>query len=69
MEYVDALQGRSKNKVHETYIKTNPNILKNIYMRNMNVEIYDKSKKKEDVGENIYITINVFLSDEQINLY
>ncbi|MBE6494740.1 MAG: integrase [Methanosphaera stadtmanae] len=70
-EYVDALQGRSKNIIHETYIKTNPDKLKEIYVRNMrNVMIYDnQSAVKHDISEDIHITINVFLSEQQINLY
>ena len=69
-EYVDALQGRSKNSVHETYIKTNPEKLKEIYVKNMkNVMIYYDDEKISEVKEDIYITINVFLSDKQINLY
>ena len=31
-DYVDALQGRAKTKVHEAYIKTNPVKLKEVYM-------------------------------------
>lgn len=41
-ELVDALQGRSKNKIHETYIKTNPEKLQNTYKKVMhNVYIFD----------------------------
>ena len=69
-EYIDALQGRSKNTVHETYIKTNPDKLKEIYIKNMkNVMIYNKEHKKQEIKEDIHITINVFLSEQQINLY
>ena len=69
-EYIDALQGRSKNSVHETYIKTNPDKLKQIYIKNMkNVMIYNKEPKKQEIKEDIHITINIFLSDKQINLY
>lgn len=69
-EYIDALQGRSKNSVHETYIKTNPDKLKEIYVKNMkNVMIYNKEPEKQEIIEDIHITINVFLSDQQINLY
>lgn len=70
-EYVDALQGRSKNNVHETYIKTNPQELKKIYIENMhNVMVLDKNNKNNvPIQEDIHITINVFLADEQINLY
>ena len=31
-DYIDALQGRAKTKVHEAYIKTNPVKLKEVYM-------------------------------------
>ncbi|MBR0472332.1 MAG: integrase [Methanosphaera sp.] len=69
-EYVDALQGRSKNSVHETYIKTNPKKLKEIYVKNMkNVMIYDDEPEMQEIKEDIHITINVFLSENQINLY
>ncbi|WP_323736850.1 hypothetical protein PXD04_02470 [Methanosphaera sp. ISO3-F5] len=69
-EYVDALQGRSKNSVHETYIKTNPKKLKEIYVKNMkNVMIYDDEPEMQEIKEDIHITINVFLSENQINPY
>lgn len=69
-EYVDELQGRGKNNVHEAYIKTNPNNLKQLYMNHMqNILIYTKKNSDSRVEENIHITINVFLSDTQINLY
>ncbi|WP_069593191.1 phage integrase N-terminal SAM-like domain-containing protein [Methanosphaera sp. WGK6] len=68
-EYIDALQGRSKNIVHETYIKTNPEKLKEKYKKVMkNVIIYPKQKEKE-VKEDIHITINIFLSDTSYNIY
>ena len=66
-EYVDALQGRSKNEIHETYIKTNPSKLKEIYMSVMkNVMINDKKEiiKKEEFN----IIINVFLSGKEFNI-
>lgn len=70
VEYIDALQGRSKNSVHETYIKTNPDKLKELYVKNMkNIMIYNKEAKKQEIKEDIHITINIFLSDKQINLY
>lgn len=69
-EYVDALQGRSKNIIHETYIKTNTDKLKEIYIKNMdNVMIYNKVPEMQEIHEDIHITINIFLSDKQINLY
>ena len=71
VEYVDALQGRSKNTVHEAYIKTNPKELKEIYKKSMpNIFILEKEKKnKEKKKEDIHITINIFLSDTSYNIY
>lgn len=67
-EYVDALQGRSKNEIHETYIKTNPSKLKEIYMSVMkNVMIYDKEKNLIK-NEEFNIIINVFLSGKEYNI-
>lgn len=68
-EYIDALQGRSKNNVHETYIKTNPDTLKEIYIKNMhNIFIYP-IKNEENQSEEINITINVFVADSHVNLF
>ncbi|WP_233126321.1 integrase [Methanobrevibacter sp. 87.7] len=67
-EYVDALQGRSKNSVHETYIKTNPQNLKEKYKKVMkNILILENEEKKE-IKEEINITINIFLADNQYNI-
>lgn len=66
-EYIDSLQGRSKNEVHETYIKTNPEKLKEIYKSSMkNVMIYERSSeiKKQEFN----IIINVFLSGKEYNI-
>ena len=67
-EYIDSLQGRSKNEVHETYIKTNPKKLKEIYKSAMkNVMIYEKRGpgiKKQEFN----IIINVFLSGKEYNI-
>ncbi len=69
-EYVDALQGRSKNSVHEAYIKTNPEKLKEIYKKAMkNVMIYTTGDEKQEIHEDIHITINVFLADTSYNIY
>lgn len=67
-EYVDALQGRSKNQLHETYIKINPEKLKDIYKSAMdNILIYDF--KKESVKKQEFnIIINVFLSGKEYNI-
>ena len=70
-EYIDALQGRSKNIVHETYIKTNPKELKEIYIKSMNnVLLFEKEKKNKKIKkEEIHITINIFISDMSYNIY
>lgn len=40
-EFIDAIQGRSRNVVHETYIKHNPKELKKVYIKHMrNVMLY-----------------------------
>ena len=57
-ENIDAIQGRSKDKIHATYIKTNPDILKKKYMNAMeNVTIGDY--KKQIVHEDITVNINL----------
>ena len=49
-DYIDALQGRAKTKVHEAYIKTNPNKLKEIYISAMhNVMVSDEWIESNDV--------------------
>lgn len=70
-EYIDSLQGRSKNVVHETYIKTNPKKLKEIYKSVMkNVLIYGTEKEKKIVPKQEFnITINIFLSGKEYNIY
>lgn len=69
-EYIDSLQGRSKNIVHETYIKTNPQSLKKIYKKAMkNIMIYTEIEEKEEIiNEEYHITINIFLGDKQYNI-
>lgn len=67
-EYIDSLQGRSKNTVHETYIKTNPDELKKIYKSAMkNVMIYEEDETKIK-KEEFNITINVFVDGKNYNL-
>lgn len=66
-EYIDALQGRSKNEVHATYIKTNPEKLKEIYLKVMrNILIFDEDKSF--VKQEFTIVVNVFLSGKEYNL-
>ena len=55
-ENIDAIQGRSKDRIHDTYIKTNPAVLKKIYMNAMeNVTIGDYKKQ-------IVLTVNINLN-------
>ena len=57
-DYIDALQGRAKTKVHEAYIKTNPKKLKEIYISAMHnvmvfdewIEKYENFDKEEDTN-------------------
>ena len=57
-ENIDAIQGRSKDRIHDTYIKTNPAVLKKIYMNAMeNVTIGDY--KKQIIHEEITVNINL----------
>ena len=67
-EYIDELQGRSKNTVHETYIKTNPKELKRIYMKNMD-RVMIKKRDDNNVNQEFTIVINVFLSGKEYNIY
>ena len=65
-EYVDALQGRAKDEVHETYIKTNPKELKRIYMSAMKrVTVYNDSDKKS-VNQEFTIIINVYINNGDV---
>ena len=67
-EYIDSLQGRGKNTVHDTYIKTNPVKLKEIYQSVVeNVEIFPK-ENEENVTQEFNIIINVFLAGKEYNL-
>lgn len=80
-DYIDALQGRAKTKVHEAYIKTNPKRLKEIYISAMhNVMVFDEwieehenANKKEDekiVIENpminVIVNLNFYLDGDDI---
>ena len=66
-EYIDALQGRSKNEIHSAYIKTNPDKLKEIYLSVMGNVLINKSESKE-VTQEFTIVINVFLSGKEYNI-
>jgi len=59
-EYIDLLQGRSRGIVRDSYIKTNPEWLREIYMEVMdNVTIQNDVKKKRGREE---FTININLN-------
>lgn len=62
------LQGRSKNSVHETYIKINPDKLKEIYMSVMHNVVVGENKNRVEKQE-FNIIINVFLSGKEYNIF
>ena len=65
---IDLLQGRSRDSVHETYIKTNPSEFKKVYMNVMkNVEIMNT--KKDIIHEEFTINLNLnFYGEHGINI-
>ncbi len=68
-EYVDALQGRTKNEVHERYIKTNPKKLKQIYasaMQNVMINYLNEDEKVKN--QEFTIVVNVFLAGKEYNI-
>lgn len=67
-EYVDALQGRSKNSVHETYIKVNPDKLKEIYKSAMHNVMINENKSDNVEKQEFNIIINIFLSGKEYNI-
>lgn len=72
-EDVDSLQGRSKNMVHETYIKVNPRRLKELYVGVMcNVMFFGGLDDGVDgggvVNQEFTIVVNVFCSGKEYNV-
>ena len=67
-EYIDALQGRTKNQVHEAYIKTNPDKLKEIYKSAMHNVMIGENKHDHAEKQEFNIIINVFLSGKEYNI-
>ena len=67
-EYIDSLQGRSKNVIHETYIKTNPKKLKKVYMDVMDNVMINNSNQVDVVNQEFTIVVNVFLSGKEYNI-
>ena len=66
-EYIDVLQGRSKNEVHAAYIKTNPLKLKEIYLSVMD-NVMIKPQSETVVHQEFTIVVNVFLSGKEYNI-
>lgn len=58
-EKIDLLQGRSRDKIHETYIKTNPDELKKMYMNVMSNVTIGKLGQKEIIHEDFTINLNL----------
>jgi len=67
---IDLLQGRSRDKIHETYIKTNPDELKQMYINVMDNVTLGNINKKEIHHDEYNININVMLmgSDSSITI-
>lgn len=71
-EHIDALQGRSKNIVHETYIKTNPKELKRIYMDAMHNLSFNNKKShgcKDDISNAKILGNSRQFGNVQLNKY
>ena len=58
-ESIGLIQGRSKNNLHATYIKTNPEKLKQRYMAVMENVTIGEYAKKEVIHEDITLNINL----------
>ena len=67
-EYIDELQGRSKNEIHETYIKTNPEKLRSIYKSAMKNVMIHEERVPDVHTQEFSITINIFLSDNMLKI-
>ena len=60
-ETIDLLHGRSQGKIHEAYIKTNPEELKKVYMTALD-NVYIKDFGKKEIHHDEYnISINVMM--------
>ena len=67
-EHIDQLQGRSKDSVHATYIKTNPHALKKIYINAMENVTINTEQDTTIVNEEYHIHINIMLMGTDFNL-
>ena len=68
VEYIDLLQGRGKNEVHERYVKTNPQKLKEIYVSAMKNVMIHADNVSEVKNQEFTIVINIFLSGKEYNI-
>ena len=67
IEYIDALQGRGKSEIHETYIKQNPKELKKIYEKaQKNILIFKHDPR--EIHNEYNIIIYVFLGSDHIKI-
>lgn len=63
-EHIDMLQGRSKDSVHDTYIKSNPKHLKQIYMNAMENVTINLENQRTVVNEEYNIHLHLHFHDE-----
>ena len=66
-EHIDMLQGRSKDAVHDTYIKSNPKYLKKIYMNVMENVTINLDAQRTVTHEDYNINIHLHFHQEELN--
>ena len=66
-EHIDMLQGRSKDKVHDTYIKSNPKYLKQIYMNAMDNVTIKLDEQRTVKNEEFNVNIHLHFHEEGLN--
>ena len=67
-ENVDLIQGRSRDAIHETYIKTNPQWLRETYINVMENVTIGNTGKKEIKHEEFTININLNFFGDQFSM-
>lgn len=67
-ENIDLLQGRSRDAIHETYIKTNPEWLRETYINVMDNVTIGTTGKKEIKHEEFTININLNFFGDQFSM-
>ena len=63
-EYIDELQGRSKDIVHDTYIKSNPKFLKQVYMNVMDNVTIKLEEQRVVTNEEYNINLHLHFHEE-----